>query len=312
VPTDLDHNLTLPATGDAHGDLSMLPAASAGRPGMGELRTLARPTGQVVALELAGLVSALVVEMDRAIQLALAEGPRGVVCDVAGGLDGAEPGAVEMLATAGRHVRDWPGIPVAVACLDPRVREMLNTHPLGRHLIVTGSRSTAITAVFSTPDLVVERLRLDACPTSPRAARSFITRVLKDWQLERVIPSASVVASRLVAGSSLNAGTPIDLSVAWNADTLRLTVADHGPAMASQRPPHPVLQGQMLKVAVGALSRTYGVLPKADGGKVVWAVFDARQERRSTSSRMRKAQGEPLTSDGVIELARPNPAIDSP
>src|SRR5665811_2432110 len=88
-------------------------------------------------------------ELDLAIQLALAEGPRGVVCDLSAVLEGAEPGAVEVLATAGRHVRDWPGIPVAVACPDPWVREALRVQPLGGHLIVTASLFSAVSAVLA-------------------------------------------------------------------------------------------------------------------------------------------------------------------
>ncbi len=277
---------------------------------MGDQLRAHRPTGQVVVLELAGLTGALVEEMDRAMQLALGEGPCGVVCDVAAMPGEAEPEAVEMLATAGRHVRDWPGIPVAVACPDPRVRKALNAHMVGGHLIVTESRSTAVAAVTTTPVQVVELLRLAAHPTSPRAARSFVSRVLRDWQLDRLTPLASVVVSRLVVSSSLNAGTEIDLSMAFTAGMLRLTVADHGPLMLGQRPPDPVLQARMLKVAVAGLARTYGVLPKADGGKVVWAVFDVPQERRSTSSRMRKGKGEP-TSASVIEFPRPNPSVST-
>jgi hypothetical protein len=56
-----------------------------------------------------------------------------------------------MLAMAGRHVRDWPGIPVAVTCPDPQVREKLRAHPLGGHLIVTESIFAAVSAVLSTP-----------------------------------------------------------------------------------------------------------------------------------------------------------------
>src|ERR1017187_9746683 len=69
---------------------------------------------KVVVLHVAGPLSVVVQELDLAIQLALAEGPPGVVCDLSGGLAGADLVAIEMLATAGRHVRDWPGIPVAV------------------------------------------------------------------------------------------------------------------------------------------------------------------------------------------------------
>ena len=108
-----------------------------------------------------------------------------------------------------------------------------------------------------------------------------------------MFPFASVVVSRLVAGSSLNAGTAIDLSVAWNAGALRVTVRDHGPARPGQRLCDPGLQRRGLAVAVATLSRTFGVLPTADGGKVVWAVLDAPQQHRSTSTRMRTANGSP-------------------
>ena len=40
------------------------------------------PVGQVVVLEVAGPLSDVIQELDRAIKLALADGPRGVVCDL--------------------------------------------------------------------------------------------------------------------------------------------------------------------------------------------------------------------------------------
>jgi hypothetical protein len=292
-------------TGDAPYVPPELPARSVGRPGMGrQWQARTRAIRQVVVLEVEGRLRDVVEDLDRAIQLALAEGPRGVVCDLSGADEGAEPGAVQTLAMAGRHVRDWPGIPVGVACPDPRVREALRAHPLGGHLIVTESIFAAVSAVLSTPILVVERLQLAAHPTAPSASRSFVTRILKDWQLDPVIPSATVAVSRLVASSSLNAGTAIDLSVAWNAGALRLTVADHGLALPGQRPSDPDVQARGLTVAVARLSRTFGVLPRADGGKVVWAVLEAPRQRRSTSSGIHSANGEPLKNASVIKLPR--------
>ena len=261
--------------GDAH-LVTAQPSASASRPAKAEPPQGRTPAiRQVVVLEVAGRLSEVVRDLDRAIQLALAEGPRGVVCDLSALVDGADPGGVEMLATVGRHVRDWPGTPVAVACPDSQLRKELNAHPLGRHLIVTESTTCAVSLVLATPILVVERLRLAANPSAPCASRNFVARILRDWQLERVIPFASVVVSRLVARSSLNAGTAIDLSVSWNAGTLRLTVRDHGPVRPGQRRSDPAVQRRGLTVAVSGLSRAFGVLPTADGGDVVWAVFDA-------------------------------------
>src|SRR5674476_601781 len=212
--------------------LTEFPTRFAARAATGpQVRVREHVTRQVVILEVAGRLSNVVEELDLAIQLALADGPRGVVCDLSAGFEGAEPAAVEVLATAGRHVRDWPGIPVAVACSDPRVRAALTAHPLGGHLIVTASVLSALSEVLATPAPVVEWLGLAPHPSAPRAARNFVTRTLLDWGLGRVISSASLVVSELVTNSTIHAGTDIALSVAWNAGALRLTVRDNNPGL---------------------------------------------------------------------------------
>ena len=237
---------------------------------------------QVDILEVSGRLGDVAEELDRAIQGALAEVPRGVVCDLSAVLEGSEPGAVEVLASAGRHVRDWPGIPVAVACPDPQVREALRAQPLGEHLIVTASLFSAVTAVLATPALAIERRRLAPHPTASRASREFVARTLLDWRLDRVSPFATVVASELVASSTIDAGTSIDLSVSWNRDALRLAVRDHGPGLPGQQPSALYLHGRQLTLVAG-ISRTFGVLPTADGGKVVWAVLDAPRQPPSNN-----------------------------
>jgi hypothetical protein len=242
-----------------------------------------RTIRQVTVLGVGGRLSHVVEDLDRAIKLALAEAPRGVVCDLSAAREGEEPVAVDMLATAGRHVRDWPAIPVVVACLDPHLREALHAHPLGRHLIVAESLFCAVSAVLAAPALTVERLRLAPHPTAPHAARNFVTRTLLDWQLNRVAPFAGLLASELVASSCINAGTDMDLSLAWNHGALRLAVRDQGPGLPGQPPSGHDLAGQSLTV-VAAHSRAFGVLPTENGGKVVWAVLEAPASPRQTAS----------------------------
>lgn len=244
---------------------------------------------QVVVLDVACRLGDVATALDRAIQGALAEGPRGVICDLSDAIDCADPGAVEVLASAGRHVRDWPGIPVAVACPDPQVREALRAQPLGAHLIVTASLFSAVTAVQATPALAVERLRLAPHPTASRASREFITRTLTGWHLSKVSSFACLVISELVASSTINAGTNIDVSASWNLGALRLTVRDHGPGLPGQRPSPIYLHGRRLTVVAG-LSRAFGVLPAADGGKVVWAVLEAPRPARSDGTLLSAAE----------------------
>lgn len=257
--------------------------------------------GRVVVLEVSGRLSDVVQELDERIQLALAGEPRGVVCDLSDVLEGNEPATLKMLATTGRHVREWPGIRVAVACKDPQVAEALHAHPLGAHLIVTQSLFKAMTAVLSNPTLDVQKLQLSPHPTSPRAARDFLTRTLLDWQLSRVIPVASLVVSELVDSSSIHAGTPIDLSVAWDQGRLRLTVADHAPAVPGQSHPNLHLDGRTQTV-LSALTRGFGVLPTEGGGKVVWAVLEAPRQNPSHNNAMAGAAPAPHKSVSAKEI----------
>jgi hypothetical protein len=255
---------------------------------MNRVRARKQAIRQVAVVEVDGRLSDLVESVDQEVQLALADGPRGVVCDLSGVLENADPVAVAALATVGRHVRDWPGTPVAVACPDPKVREALSAHPLGTHLIVTESIFMAMSAVLATSNVDIERIQLAAHPTAARASREFVTRTLLDWRLGRVIPFASTVIRELVLSSSANAGTDMELSVAWDQGALRLCVRDHGPALMGQRPSPLDLTGSGLTIAAG-LSRAFGVMPAADGGKVVWAVLNATRPQLLT----RRIQSEP-------------------
>jgi hypothetical protein len=297
-----DHKVGVFPTQFADDLRAEFPAQSAVRPAA-EPRVRVRKCAirQVVVIQVAGHLCDVVEDLDKVIQLILADEPRGVVCDLSGVLEGAEPAAVEMLATAGRHVRDWPGIPVAVACPDPQVRQALRAHPLGDHLIVTESLFSARNAVLAAPTLTVARLCLAQHPTAPRASRDFVTRTLLGWRLSRVIPFASLVINELVPNSTVSAGTDVDLSVAWDRGALRLTVRDHSAAVPGQRHSVLGLHGRGLTV-VAVLSRRFGVLPTADGGKVVWAVLEAPRPIPSTSNAMGNSRPEPARSAGIVRL----------
>jgi hypothetical protein len=234
---------------------------------------------EVVVIEATGRLGDVVKELDRAMVLALADGPRGVVCDLAAVHDGCGPVAIEALSTAARLVRDRAGIPVVVASPDPQVREALAAHVLGGQLVVTASLFSAVSAVRATPTTDIERLRLAPHPTAPRAARNFVTRTLLGWRLGRAIPSASEVISDLVSRSATNAGTDIELSVAWDRGALRLTVQDSGPWLPGQ--PDPDLEASDLSLVAG-LARAFGVTRTADGGTVVWVVLDAPRTQPKT------------------------------
>jgi len=87
-----------------------------------------------------------------------------------------------------------------------------------------------------------------------------------------------VVVGELVANVLVHAGTNIDLSVVWNLGALRLAVRDYGPALRFQSVSAFDLHEPGLAV-VARLTRAFGVLPAADGGRLLWAVLEAPRSK---------------------------------
>ena len=231
---------------------------------------------QVTILEVTGRLAEVDQDLDRSIEHALAEGPRGVVCDLTAVTERPDADALKVLAAAGRHVRDWRGIPVAVAYPDPQVRQALSADPRGAHLILKAAKLPAVAAVLATPKPAVERLHLVPHPTAPRASRDFVSRALAGLGLGRFAPTASLVVSELVTNAMDHAGTDMDVTLEANPEALRLSVRDHHPDMPRQREAGLDPHGRGLHIVAG-LSQAVGVLPTYDGGKVVWAVLHAPQ-----------------------------------
>jgi hypothetical protein len=229
--------------------------------------------GRVVVLEAAGRLSDVVLALGWAIRRALAQEPRGVVCDISDTWECHATGALRLLATAGAHSRYWPGIPVAVACRDPQVREALRAKPLADHLIVVPSRRLALATILRTRSPSVVSLALAPHPTAPRAASDFVNGFLRDRRLGSLIQPACLVVTELVTNAMIHAGTDIELSVAAHQDAVRLTVRDRCPA--PPRRPSQSSGSQRLGLGIFAgLSTACGVMPAVDGGKAVWVVLD--------------------------------------
>ena len=178
------------------------------------------------------------------------------------------------LASAGRHPRDWPGVPVAVTCLGSRGGQTLRTNPLGGHLMVTASLPPALSAILQAARPAVVSRRLAPHPTAPRASRDLVSRTLLEWRLSQQITDACLVVSELVTNAMIHTGTDIDLIVAEHRRSVRIAVRDHGHDLPVEQHGRSDEHGRGLAI-VAELSSAWGVLPHADGGKVVWAVLDA-------------------------------------
>jgi anti-sigma regulatory factor (Ser/Thr protein kinase) len=249
----------------------------------------ARTVGPVVVLDVAGRLSDVVDDVDRAARCALAGQPRGVVCDLSRVVDVSAAGALRGLALNGRHPRDWPGVPLAMAGLSARGGEALSRKPLGGHLMVTASVRQALSMVLQASLPAAQSLRLAPHPTAPRAARDFVSRTLVDWRLGQHIPDACLAVSELVTNAMIHAGTDIDLTVSEHRQAVRIAVRDRSPQPPVERFDPSGEHGRGLAIVSG-LSSAWGVLFPAQGGKVVWAVIEAPSG--ATQVRRRSARPE--------------------
>jgi anti-sigma regulatory factor (Ser/Thr protein kinase) len=233
-----------------------------------------RSVADVTVVDVAGPLDTVAPDLDRAVLHALAEEPRGVVCDLSAALDGIHLNGLDLLASSSREAREWRGTPVAVTCPDAALRAVLRRHPVSEGVMVRPTLRRALSDVAKCVAPAVARTRLAPRLTAGRAARDFVSRTCQTWGLRRGVASAALVASELVTNAVVHAQPDIDLSVARHGATLRLAVRDHSGGSPYQRGPSDDRTTGRGLLLVDGFARTWGVLPTADGGKVVWAVLD--------------------------------------
>jgi hypothetical protein len=230
--------------------------------------------GEVAVVTGVGLLEDVVDDLRRALLLALAEEPRAVVCDLTGVLDGRDADARLLLATMGQQVRDWPAVPLAVPCPDPALRRRLRQQPMSEYVLLRATRGQALAAVERIAAPTTVRLQLAPHATASRMARDFVSRTFLDWGLAQGIASACLVVSELVTNGLRHAVTDMDLALARHGGIVRLALRDHSDEPLRQPSSDLHSVGGRGLALIAACSRAWGVLPTAEGGKVVWAVLD--------------------------------------
>lgn len=118
------------------------------------------------------------------------------------------------------------------------------------------------------------RLVLPAEPHSVPVARSFLTDLLAQWELDEYADPAMLLTSELVANAVLHVRGPLALELTHRADGFRVAVADAGTGMPDLRVLGPDAEGGRGLHIVSAFSSAWGVDHLGDGGKLVWAELE--------------------------------------
>ncbi|MFL6090277.1 MAG: ATP-binding protein [Aeromicrobium sp.] len=156
----------------------------------------------------------------------------------------------------------------------PRARIVLHAYAarmvaLGRRRWI-GQLIDLVLAHADSPTLDA-RLELDDEPASVPLARSLLTQLLGQWEMEDFVDLASLLITELVANAIRHVPGGCAVEVTRRGDALRMTVLDSGPGMPDlQRPGLSAFGGRGLHI-VAALASAWGVEHLEDGSKAVWA-----------------------------------------
>jgi anti-sigma regulatory factor (Ser/Thr protein kinase) len=180
-----------------------------------------------------------------------------------------------MLMDVGLHDVAGHGVLRSVRAVSPRTRIVLHAQAADTG-DAPGTRRWATRLVDAVldpvrPPALEARLVLPDETRSVSTARTFVTELLTEWDLDTLVDACSLVVSELVANAVLHVPGACALEVTHQADVLRVAVADSGPGMPDLKVLGPSEEtGRGLHI-VTAFSSAWGVDPLDDGGKLVWA-----------------------------------------
>ncbi len=124
------------------------------------------------------------------------------------------------------------------------------------------------------PAALAARLDLAGEPLGVPMARSFVSELLREWDLDGLVPASELLVSELVANAVQHVPGRCAVELTYHADVLRVAVSDSGPGMPDLRVMGPSSErGRGLHI-VSAFSADWGVDRLQDGRKLVWAELD--------------------------------------
>lgn len=127
-----------------------------------------------------------------------------------------------------------------------------------------------VVATRDTPTLEA-RLELDDDPSSVPLARSLLTQLLGQWEMEDFVDLAALLITELVANAIRHVHGACAVELTRCGDALRIAVVDSGAGMPDlQNPGISAFGGRGLHI-VAALADAWGVDRLEDGSKAVWA-----------------------------------------
>jgi DNA-binding NarL/FixJ family response regulator len=116
--------------------------------------------------------------------------------------------------------------------------------------------------------------RFDQDLASGRAARRFMSETLDQWAVGDLLDSVNLLVTELVTNAIVHAESDAEVAVVLTPTALRVEVADRGGGMAERKDADTFDTSGRGMALVDTLATSWGVLPRDDGGKVIWFELD--------------------------------------
>lgn len=118
------------------------------------------------------------------------------------------------------------------------------------------------------------RATFDQDLSSGRAARRFMTETLDQWDVGDLLDSVNLLVTELVTNAVIHAASDAEVAVVLTPTALRVEVADRGGGDPTRKDAADFDTSGRGMALVDTLATSWGVLPRADGGKVIWFELD--------------------------------------
>jgi hypothetical protein len=191
-----------------------------------------------------------------------------VPCDLTG-LDYLSPQAVRKLMEVAADRPRRPA-PVVLCAASGQPAQMLAAVDPGERLPRYATVADAVAGPHDRPRWAQLSLTCDWDLSSPRWARTFVTRVCVEWRLEGLVDEVSLLASELVTNAVVHARGAAHILLQRCGDQLTVAVRDGSDATPRVRTAEPWDEGGRGLHLVEVLSCADGSYPRPGGGKVVW------------------------------------------
>ena len=172
-----------------------------------------------------------------------------------------------------KYLSDRPGVPMVLAVSREPLRALVETSTVSWFVPTYLSVAQALEALEEAPPRRRRLLSLSCEPDCGQRARRIVERTCHEWGVPEICTDAMLVASELTENVIKHARTPGSLRLELRRGIFTIAVSDEDPRPPRLRGPHERRVGGRGLVLVDELSRAWGYTPKAQHGKVVWAVL---------------------------------------